>query len=104
LSQLRELNPDKLKIDRSFIADLDAKNPQSSIIASVIDLAHQLDIRVTAEGIETREQAEALRRMGCELGQGFLFGRPERLPETTQGSGSQLSDGPLGRSPDGERS
>ncbi len=104
LSQLRELNPDKLKIDRSFIADLDAKNPRTSIIASVIDLAHQLDIKVTAEGIETREQAEALRRMGCDLGQGFLFGRPERLPETTQGLPSQLTDGPLGRTPDGERS
>ena len=81
LSQLRQLNPDVLKIDRSFIADLDAKNPQRSIVASIIDLAHELDIKVTAEGIETRDQAEALRKMGCDFGQGYLFGRPELLQE-----------------------
>ena len=81
LSQLRQLNPDVLKIDHSFIADLDAKNPQRSIVASIIDLAHELDIKVTAEGIETRDQAEALRKMGCDFGQGYLFGRPELLQE-----------------------
>jgi len=76
LSYLQRLPFDKLKIDRSFVSGI-AKNDQSRTIArTIIQLAHSLGMRVTAEGIETIEQMDHLRKEGCDEGQGYLFSRP----------------------------
>ena len=76
LSQLARLPFDTIKIDRSFMtsARQDAAGPK--VLASILSLAHELKLAVVAEGIETDEDASLLRNMGCEQGQGFLFGAP----------------------------
>lgn len=79
LSQLRQLNADVIKIDRSFVSGLDEDPEAGNIVATIIGLAHKLKLVAVAEGIETREQAETLRRMGCDRGQGYLFGRPQLI-------------------------
>jgi EAL domain-containing protein (putative c-di-GMP-specific phosphodiesterase class I) len=76
LSHLRHFPIDQLKIDRNFIAGLEREGEARAIVRAVIDLADALQIEVVAEGIETSEQASHLLSLGCELGQGFHFGRP----------------------------
>lgn len=76
LSYIRELPIDILKIDRSFIARLDQSVAEREIVRSILDMARKLELTVVAEGIETAGQAAFLGRHGCQLGQGFLFGRP----------------------------
>ena len=79
LTHLREIPVDSLKIDRSFIMDLfgDSENDSAAIVSAIIKLGHSLNMTVVAEGIETRRQATFLKRHGCTVGQGFLFGRPQ---------------------------
>ena len=72
LGRLRHLRADRLKIDRSFIADA-AEEP---IVAAIVGMARGLGLAVTAEGIETREQFERVRSLGCDAAQGFLLARP----------------------------
>ena len=62
-----------LKIDRAFVAPLVGNEPSCKLMACMIDVGHALDLEVTAEGVETREQAEILRLLGCDLAQGFLY-------------------------------
>ena len=76
LSHLRHFPIDQLKIDRNFIAGLEREGEARAIVRAVVDLADALQIEVVAEGIETSEQASHLLSLGCELGQGFHFGRP----------------------------
>lgn len=75
LHHLRELQFDRIKIDRSFIHALDGF-AGSKIVKAIVDLGQSLGMPVTAEGIETLEQATMLSSLGCTYGQGFLFGRP----------------------------
>jgi EAL domain-containing protein (putative c-di-GMP-specific phosphodiesterase class I) len=75
LSYLKHLPLDTIKIDRTFVAGIDDAADRS-IVEAVIALAHGLGIGVVAEGIETEGQAERLRELGCDLGQGYLFSRP----------------------------
>ncbi|RZI60450.1 MAG: EAL domain-containing protein, partial [Zymomonas sp.] len=75
LGYLNSFPFDKIKIDKSFIADLSAEK-SNAIVRSVIGLGHSLNMVITAEGVETAEQAEFLRREGCQQVQGFFFGRP----------------------------
>ena len=75
LSHLRDFPVDVVKIDRSFIAKIVDEQEIASIVTAVIDLAVSLSLDVVAEGIETREQAALLQRLGCGLGQGYLFGQ-----------------------------
>lgn len=79
LGYLRTLPIDKIKIDRSFVRDVTASDKDAAICQGVITLARELDLRVVAEGIETRDQHDYLRRHGCEVFQGFLFARPMPL-------------------------
>ena len=76
LSYLQSFPFDKIKIDRTFVANL-SKNPQSAaIIRAVIGLAHGLNLPVVAEGVETEEQSAFLTRESCDQMQGYLLGRP----------------------------
>lgn len=76
---------DTLKIDRSFVSDIDASlHPDTSKrpavrIEAIIDMAHRLGLQVLAEGVETEAQHARLRQAGCDIFQGYLFSRP--LPE-----------------------
>jgi diguanylate cyclase (GGDEF)-like protein/PAS domain S-box-containing protein len=76
MAYLKEFDIDYLKIDQSFVQDIHS-NPSSSAIArSIIAMAHELDLKVVAEGIETKEQQDVLLEAGCDYGQGFLFSKP----------------------------
>ncbi len=76
LSYLSTLPATTLKIDRSFVRTMLSESTSFRIIRTIVRLAQELDIAVVAEGIETEEEAETLRRLGCEFGQGYLFGKP----------------------------
>ena len=75
LSQLANLPFDKIKIDRQFVANFLENEKQAKIVNAIIGLGQGLGIATLAEGIETDAQCEALRALGCDLGQGFLFGQ-----------------------------
>ena len=76
MAALTRLPLECLKIDRSFVADLDTGGPGTTIVTASIRLAHDLGMRVVAEGVETAAQLERLREMGCDVVQGYLLGRP----------------------------
>lgn len=80
LVHLRDLPADVLKIDRSFIAGMNRDAESTKIVRAIVSLAHNLGRRVVAEGIETFEQQQFLQRLGCDLGQGHLFGHPLPAP------------------------
>ena len=81
LSYLNRFPLDALKIDKSFVRDIVTSSGHASIVDATIALAHSLDLRVVAEGVEDEEQLEVLRAQGCEAAQGFLFSRPLPLEE-----------------------
>jgi EAL domain-containing protein (putative c-di-GMP-specific phosphodiesterase class I) len=72
MSYLQRFPIDKLKIDRSFIRDLNSNADDASIVRAIISLAHGLRLKVVAEGVESAAQLELLKRMGCDQYQGFL--------------------------------
>jgi diguanylate cyclase (GGDEF)-like protein/PAS domain S-box-containing protein len=76
LSYLAKLPVDTLKIDRSFIIDMNVGDEGSALVATIISLAHALKLKVVAEGVETSEQLRLLRSLHCDEFQGFLFGKP----------------------------
>ena len=71
----------ELKIDRSFIADMHLNQANAAIVRSMVELGHNLNLRVVAEGVETVDEIEALSITGCDLVQGYLFARPMPLEE-----------------------
>lgn len=76
LAYLRELPIDILKIDKSFIDDIEISSKSVDIVRYIIGLAKSLGLKIVAEGIETRGQFEILKKLGCDYGQGYYFGRP----------------------------
>ncbi len=76
LSYLRRLPVDALKIDQSFIGELSASGTSLPLIQTIVVLAHNMGLAVVAEGVETREQFEMLKAVGCDKFQGHLFGEP----------------------------
>jgi diguanylate cyclase (GGDEF)-like protein/PAS domain S-box-containing protein len=76
LSYLKNWRVDALKIDRSFVRDLVTDSSDLAIVSAIIAIARHLHIEVIAEGVEAYQQVEILRRLGCSVGQGFLFARP----------------------------
>jgi EAL domain-containing protein (putative c-di-GMP-specific phosphodiesterase class I) len=83
LSYLRELPVDELKIDRAFVARAELTNEDLALVRTIVELGNILGLRVVAEGIENAAQLDALRRLGCALGQGYHLCRPtdpEDLP------------------------
>ena len=79
LAHLRSLPIDQLKIDRSFVADLESK-AEESLVHLIVDTARLLKLTVTAEGVETVEQLSALRELGVDSVQGYFFTPPRPAP------------------------
>ena len=77
LYHLRELDLDTIKIDRSFVGQMLDKPEEARIVKAIMSLGHALGLQTTAEGIESEEALERLLKLGCDTGQGHLFGRPE---------------------------
>ena len=76
LSYLKRLPIDSIKLDASFVKDATTDTDDAALIMAIVALAHNLRLRVIAEGIETEEQLSLLRSIGCDEGQGYFFGRP----------------------------
>lgn len=76
LSYLTRFPVDTLKIDRSFIKDLPGDRSSAELVKAIVSLGHSLEMNLVAEGVETREQAEHLVGLGCQLVQGYLYGKP----------------------------
>ena len=74
--QLRQLPFTEVKIDRDFVADAPSSGDCRLIVKAIVDLAHGLGLTVTAEGVETVEQLELVRELGCDLVQGYLIAAP----------------------------
>ena len=93
LGYLSRFSIDEIKIDRSFVTDLGIQGKQRALVQAIITLGSALGLKVVAEGVETQQQADLLRQMGCDIFQGFLFARPMpaeafigfRLPSTANG-------------------
>lgn len=92
LSHLRQLPAEELKIDRSFVFDLAASSDARAVVDAVIRLAHALGLKVVAEGVETEQQYELLRSLGCDELQGFLFAKP--MPARSMGLWAMGDNGP----------
>ena len=73
-----------LKIDKSFVHDVSDSDEARNIIKTIVDLGRNFSLKVTAEGVETAEQATELAALGCDTGQGYLFGRPLPVLEIAQ--------------------
>ncbi|NBD96101.1 MAG: EAL domain-containing protein [Gammaproteobacteria bacterium] len=96
LAQLKKLPFDELKIDKSFVLDLDRNPDDEIIIRSTIELGHLMGMTVCAEGVESDESLELLRRLSCERAQGFQIARPMPAAELPDWI-SQRTDGSRGQ-------
>ncbi|WP_375208494.1 putative bifunctional diguanylate cyclase/phosphodiesterase [Hyphomonas jannaschiana] len=101
LRHLSELPFETLKIDRSFISNLSSDETAQTIVRTVTSMAHSLGLSVTAEGIDSVDNAMTVTEYGCDVGQGFLFGRPEargtsgeRTEETDADNETAVPDDP----------
>ncbi|VXC87376.1 Diguanylate phosphodiesterase [Burkholderia sp. 8Y] len=92
LSYLKRLPLHNLKIDRLFVADLPGSHDSIAITRALVEMAHALNMTVTAEGVETAEQATALWALGCDTLQGYLFGRATSPTEFTRALTQKRAD------------
>ena len=98
LSHIRSLPFDIIKIDRSFVSNMNAKRENSAIIRAVTTLAGALSVPVCVEGIENEAAYEAVIALGCQIGQGWYFGKPMRADQVREllaGSAQQASETPV---------
>lgn len=79
LAYLKQIRADELKIDKAFVMTLESGGKDALLVKSTVDLAHSLGMKVTAEGVETREALAALQLMGCDLAQGYFVAKPMGL-------------------------
>lgn len=79
LSYLIDFSFGKLKIDRSFVSRIDTDSSSGAVVSTIVGLSRALGVSIIAEGVETESQATLLRAAGCEVVQGYLFGRPAPL-------------------------
>jgi EAL domain-containing protein (putative c-di-GMP-specific phosphodiesterase class I) len=85
LSSLHLFNADVIKIDQSFVADLNTNAYKKALVESMVKVAQSLNLSTVAEGVETLEQKILLHVLGCDIGQGYLFSKPLPLAELVQG-------------------
>ncbi len=76
LSYLKKFDVDYLKIDQSFVRNLALETEDFALCEAIVVMAHSLGLKVIAEGVETKQQQQLLKQIGCDYGQGYLFGRP----------------------------
>ncbi|NMM16074.1 MAG: EAL domain-containing protein [Cellulomonas sp.] len=98
LAYLRDFPIDIIKIDQSFVAEVDCDPKTNSLVMAIIEMAKALGATTIAEGIERPSQLESLRSLGCDLGQGWHLGRPAP-PEQITSSFARLAVGPKDRDP-----
>jgi len=95
LSHVHLLPLDKIKVDRSFVAEINHNGVAHKIVKSIAGLCADTDMTCTVEGVETREQLESLRELGCDLIQGYLFAKPmpaEAVAGYLANEGERLGD------------
>jgi diguanylate cyclase (GGDEF)-like protein len=97
LAYLRDLPVQELKLDRSFVQHIVTKDRDAAIVRSTIELAHSLGLVLVAEGVEDLESAELLRSMGCDVAQGYYFGRPQPAAPTLAETADAAAIGRLAR-------
>jgi EAL domain-containing protein (putative c-di-GMP-specific phosphodiesterase class I) len=103
MSYLRRFPIDKLKIDRSFVSEVMSRPEDASIVRAIVSLAHSLRLKVVAEGVESAEQLEFLRTLGCDQYQGYHYspalppGEFAELARTKQRVEPELSEFDPGR-------
>jgi EAL domain-containing protein (putative c-di-GMP-specific phosphodiesterase class I) len=79
LGYLRRLAPTKVKVDRAFVSRMLVEPGAAAIVKAVVGLGRAFGFSVVAEGVETRAEFDAIRAAGCDLAQGYLFGRPQAI-------------------------
>jgi EAL domain-containing protein (putative c-di-GMP-specific phosphodiesterase class I) len=84
LSYLQRFPFDKIKIDRCFVSDIDEPDGSACIVRAVVNIAAERHMTTTAEGVETNQQRELLRALGCTEMQGYLFSAPKPASEIRQ--------------------
>lgn len=84
LVYLKRISIDTLKIDKTFVKNMLDDNNDKAIISTILAIAKQMDVTTVAEGVETEEQRQALLQLGCKLGQGYYFSRPETAEDFTE--------------------
>ena len=95
LAYLKQIRADELKIDKAFVITLESGGKDALLVKSTVDLAHSLGMKVTAEGVETREALAALQLMGCDLAQGYHIARPMGLDKLVDFLGAWSIDLPV---------
>lgn len=94
LNELTETAPDYVKFDMSLIRNIDAASPQrQEVLASLIQIVHNLGILSVAEGIETQAEGETCLKMGFDLAQGFFYGRPAPIRDASASVAMPLTGG-----------
>ena len=76
LAHLKQLPVDELKIDRSFVSDLSTNAQSRKIVASIVNMAHALELRTVAEGVEDQDSIRLLKALGCDRVQGYYYAKP----------------------------
>jgi diguanylate cyclase (GGDEF)-like protein len=84
LYHLRELDLDTIKIDRTFVGQMLEKPQEARIVKAIVSLGHALGLKTTAEGIQSEDTVGRLLKLGCDTGQGYLFGEPQRASVVTE--------------------
>lgn len=90
LNYLTKLPIDVLKIDRSFVTDLNKNLKSRCIVENIINLSHQLGIDVVAEGVEEKEQVDYLKNILCDIIQGYYFSKPREFEDIVKMIGKKI--------------
>ena len=100
LSYLQEFPFDFIKVDKSFVDNITTQPTQQHIVKAIKTLGNALNMQIVAEGIETTEQQNVLTTIGCEYGQGYLFGKPMTAAQATELLKSQAAKLHAPKNPD----